>query len=650
VRRSRASFAAAALALFCATGCGAQGCSVGWGVEVDRPQSSSADADFTALRDRYFIAHLRFNPVESTYLGGDGYDASLARLNGALRDFSEMSIARELDFYRTTLAALGRIDRTRLSAALQIDYQLMNAQLSFLIREGDRKQYERAVETYVAEPFRGLDWQLQQMALPGDGQLGTEEEWNLVLSRLLAVPAYFATAREALSAGRKSGNLPDRRMVQRDGIDGLTADARYFRDDLQRNAIKGIGNRPFGAALLPKLKEAGNSAAAAAESFSTFLKATYDVKEDVDRFPAGVEEYEWRIRNVFRDARSASELYDYGNREIARYRARLVEVARRIADSANLRLSWERKDDQFQPVRAVFDYLSKDSPRNDEELFRWYREVTARAIAYGRERALFDVPQEYKLDIVPTPDLLQGTLIAAYYPAPPLKKSGVGRFYVTPSGNDPASLTLNNRSSVADTAVHEGFPGHDWHFKYMSQHASDISNIRWLTPGAVEDTSSMWGDSMATEGWGLYAEDLMAEPAGDQPYGFYTAGEYLYELQWQIWRAVRIRVDVGMHTGRMTFDQARDFFTEQIYFYPRACASKDAVAKAMCETADREIYRYSKWPTQAITYNLGKTAIVELREAVRAKQGPAFSARTFHQRLMGMGPLPAGYFREEFLK
>src|SRR5437870_4859244 len=88
-------------------------------------------------------------------------------------------------------------------------------------------------------------------------------------------------------------------------------------------------------------------------------------------------------------------------------------------------------------------------------------------------------------------------------------------------GGAHAALRQQSKASVADTAVHEAFPGHDWHYKFMTQHASEISNIRWLTPGAVEDSSSMWSDSMAAEGWGLYAEELMTEPNPDQPYGFY---------------------------------------------------------------------------------------------------------------------------------
>jgi len=185
----------------------------------------------------------------------------------------------------------------------------------------------------------------------------------------------------------------------------------------------------------------------------------------------------------------------------------------------------------------------------------------------------------------------------------------------------------------------------------MTQHAREISNIRWLTPGAVEDSSSMWEDSMAAEGWALYAEELMAEPGPGRPHGFYSAAEHLYELQGQLLRAVRVRVDVGLHTGRMGYDEAMDYFTAHVAFYPGACgrASSDATARAVCDQAQRAIYRYSKWPTQAITYNLGKNEILGLREAVRAREGDRFSAKAFHERLMRMGTIPAGYFRRTFL-
>ena len=157
---------------------------------------------------------------------------------------------------------------------------------------------------------------------------------------------------------------------------------------------------------------------------------------------------------------------------------------------------------------------------------------------------------------------------------------------------------------------------------------------------------------MASEGWALYSEELMAEASPGRAYGFYEPGEYLYMLQAQLMRAVRVRVDVGIHTGRMTFDEAVDYFAAHVDFFPdaRAGQAKDPVAKAAFDTANRAIYRYSKWPTQAITYNLGKHNIQELRAATEQKMGKAFDLKAFHEKFMGMGTIPTGYFRDDFLK
>lgn len=614
--------------------------------------ASAADARFVALRDRYFVRHLELNPVTSTYLGGDGYSPALRDVNGRLRDFRPASLAAERDFYRSVRSELSAIPAASLSPQLAIDHAVLGAQLLFLLHQVDDLRYhERAVDTYVAEPFRGVDWQLQQMADVGGGLLGDEGEWALVVARLRAVPGYLDAARANLAAGKRSGNVPDRRMVERDGIAGSRANAEYFRTTLPQTARGFLGSRPFASTLLPQLTSAGVAAADACAAFADFLATTFDTRETTDHFAIGEREYEFRVHNFLRDPRSARQLYDYGAEQVALYSGKIFTVAEQVAREAQLPLRFATAAEQRASVRAVMEHLSTDSPKSDEELFRWYRETGVRAVSYGRERGLFDIPSEYRLDVVETPPVLRSTIDAAYYAAPPFKKSGVGRFYLTPTDNDAGALRQNNRASVADTAIHEGFPGHDWHYKYMTQHAGEISNIRWLTPGAVEDSSSMWEDSMAAEGWALYSEELMAEPAPGRPYGFYSAGEYLYELQGQLLRAVRIVVDVGIHTGRLTFDQAVDYFTERVSFYPNACtrAASDADARAICEGARKAIYRYSKWPTQAITYNLGKNAIVELREAYRVRQGAAYSPKAFHQALMRMGTIPAGYFRESFI-
>ena len=618
-------------------GSGAMGCAIGFGTE---PQNGPAVVRFETLRDRYFVRHLLYNPVTSTYLGADGYSSALQSANSALKDYSVDALTRELAFYQETSQELRDIDLETLPPHLRVDYRVMDAQLKFLIRQiGERKYYQRAVDTYVAEPFRGVDWQMQQMQDAGDGLRGTEEEWTQLAARVEAIPDYVANARANLLAGREADNLPDWRMVQRNGIDASLASVEYFRSTLPGIAAGYIGKRAFGAALLPQLRGAGERAASAWQEFAAFLRTTYGENDRTDRFAAGTEEYEWRTRNVFGDTRTAAELYDYGGQQVALYSRLIADTVAEIARTAGLRSA---------STRDIVNRLAEDAPRNDEELLQWYREAAARAVVYGRDRGMFDIPQDYKLDILPTPPVLRGGATAAYYMAPPFKASGIGRFYLAPTGNDPAQLRQNHRASIADTAVHEGFPGHDWHFKYMAQHASGISNVRWLTPGAVEDSSSMWSDSLAAEGWGLYAEELMAEPAEGRPHGFYSAPEYLYQLQGQMMRAVRVRVDVGIHTGRMTFDEARDYFVEHVEFYPGACAMTSADARAACSTAESAIFRYSKWPTQAIAYNLGKNAIVALRDAYKKKTGTAYSARTFHEKFMRMGTVPVAFFRDVF--
>jgi len=616
----------------------------------DATPANQADPAFIALRERYFLKALEYNPVTSTYLGGDGYHPSLADVNGRLRDYNVATLGLETRFYQDIQRELGTIDAAKLGPQARIDHGVLAAQLGFLLHQDSRRYYQRAIDTYVAEPFRGIDWQIQQMQTFEAGTLGSLEEWQLVIRRLRATPQYLETARTNLLTGKSDGNLPDHRMVQRDGIAGSESNAEYFRTTLPGLARSYLGTRPFAASTLAELSTASAAAADAYTGLAGFFRQTYDPNDGSDRFAAGEEEYTWRLKNCLQVSRSPAELFDYGAQQVAMYESGMFEVAEEVSRQAQLALPFGTDADRRSSVRAVMTFLSNDSPANDDELFRWYREAGARAVAYGREQQMFEIPTDYRLDVMPTPPVLRSTIDAVYYPAPPFKKTGVGRFYLTPTENNPAALRLNNRASVAATAIHEGFPGHDWHFKYMTQHAAEISPVRWLTPGAVEDSSSMWVDSMTTEGWGLYCEELMAEPVAGRPHGFYTPAERMYQIQGQLLRAARVRIDVGLHTGRLSFADAMDYFTEHVQFQPGACRAgvENLEARAVCDAAMVAIYRYSKWPTQAVTYNLGKNEIQRLRDQVVARD-PAGGPRRFHERFMRMGTIPPGFFRDTLL-
>jgi uncharacterized protein (DUF885 family) len=452
-------------------------------------------------------------------------------------------------------------------------------------------------------------------------------------------------------------------MVDTDGIRGAGNNAAYFRDKLPGQLREYLSRQPYRETIASALIDNSFAAAGAYDEFAQSLSEIFleSVKEEKrvfreayrkDRYVLGESEYDWALSNNLKVDRKASELFDYGARKVAETRRLMADTAKLLAGKRSLKLSWEDPASSGASVRRIMDLLSQDYPKSDEEMFRAYREKAMALVAYAREKGMFELPAEYRLDILETPAVLRESVEASYYPAPPFKRSGIGRFYLTPTGGDVGRLKENNFHTIADLCAHEGFPGHDWNYQFLRSRASAVSSIRWLTPGAVEDSSSMWEDSPASEGWALYAEALMAEPQPGSPDGFYTPEERLYQLQGQLLRDARVHLDTGLHTGRLTFDQAVDYYTENVDFLPGACKAPSGsdVQKASCDTARRAIYRYSKWPTQAVTYHLGKAAIQELREQYRAMRKDKYSDKEFHEKVLSQGTIPPGYFREILLQ
>ena len=638
---------------------------------TEQTMNNSGDSEFKRIHDAYVVEFLRRNPTVNTYLGGAGLDPSLRDVDGTLRDHSAAALEAEDRWLADTQKSFESVDPNTLSANLRIDREVGLAQIRFLLHQHQVRRYqERALDTYTDEPFRAIDWQLQGMTQTGEKTYGTEDEWALVVKRVATLPRFLSVAQEQLLAGVKSGNTPDRRMLKRNGIDTAEADAKYFEKTLLELAEA----RVTGARrdeLLTTLRDASKQAAEAYRGLRDFVAKTFfdqavessnagigfpqkmEIKPQfaADHFAMGEAEYNWALKNNFHVDKTASQLYEEAWPIVETTQKQMVDLARDIGKVHG----WTLPAEGPAAVRAVFDELSKDYPKSDAEMVSWYRDTAFRLVDYARKTGIFDVPADYKLEVVETPPPLRASIDgAAYYPAPPFKTTGVGRFYVTPTDNDPAALKSNNRSALADLSAHEGFPGHDWYYKVQTQYRDNISAVRWLTPGAVEDSSSMWEDSMPSEGWGLYSEALMAEPQPGAPQGFYTPEERLYQLQGKLYRDLRVRVDTGIHTGRMSYDDAVDLFSSVVDFLPGSCGDAAATSKddkrASCKSAEGAIFRYSKWPTQAITYRLGKDEIYALREEASKLLGDRFSAKTFHLLFIKQGTIPAGYFRDELMR
>ena len=113
-----------------------------------------------------------------------------------------------------------------------------------------------------------------------------------------------------------------------------------------------------------------------------------------------------------------------------------------------------------------------------------------------------------------------------------------------------------------------------------------------------------------------------------------------------------MRIDTGIHTGRMTYTDAVTLFSEVVDFLPGSCSSdrQGSAKRASCDAAERAIFRYSKWPTQAITYRLGKDQIYALRAEASRQSGNRVPPKTFHLLFIRQGTIPSGYFGEALLR
>jgi uncharacterized protein (DUF885 family) len=607
----------------------------------------------------YTIGFLQRNPAVSTYLGGAGLDPKLAEADGRLRDDSAAALTKEDAWLRGVEKSLAAFDAAKLTARQRIDRDVALAQIRFQLHLHEvRKNQQRSVDTYTDEPFRAVDYQLQGMTATGPTTYGTAAEWSLLEKRLQDVPRFLATAEDQIRAGVAANNTADFRMLFRNGITTSDDDAKYFESTLPKLAETRITGADRDA-LLAGVRAGSAKAAAAYHHFHDFIAATFfddatkesGIKQKFggDRFAIGEDEYNWALKNNLRVTPTAEQLYDESWPIIDRTQRDLIVYVRKMSYTHG----WEEAGSGTSNVRLVMDRFGLDYPKNDGEMIDWHRDAVVRLVQYGRKAKLFDMPPTYELEVhETTPPLRAAVDRAAYDPAPPFKPAGISRYYVTPTGNVLEALKENNRSAITALAAHEGFPGRDWYAK--ATRAEKPSLVRWLTPGEVRGSSSMWEDSMASDGWAYYAEALIAEPRPDEPNGFYSESERIYQMQAKLMRDVSVRLDVALHTGRMTYDQAVSFYSQTIDFQPGSCTDRKftsyAIKAASCKTADAAVFRYSKWPTQALAYRLGKNEISALRDEASKKLGDKFDLKRFHLLFIRQGSIPPAYFRDELLR
>jgi uncharacterized protein (DUF885 family) len=400
-------------------------------------------------------------------------------------------------------------------------------------------------------------------------------------------------------------------------VPGLLADARttlvepvrvFVETALRVNEGGRVLVREVGATLAAGTGPAAERVVAAVDGANAALTAFGAdlerwLESASDAFALGEEDFNFHLHyeHALRD--TAPELWRYGlhlKEEVE------TDLARRAA-----------RFDGGRTWQDVVDRLRADHPPASGLVDAYAREM-ARARDFVAQRGLAPIPSA-PLDVVPTPAFMRPIIPFAAYDSPgPYSRDRRGWFYVTapdpllPAAAQERILRDHCRYELAATALHEGYPGHHLQLIYAQEQPSDTRKNVW-TP-------------LTVEGWALYCEDMMGEE------GFYRSEEeQFFQRVHLLWRAVRVLLDVGLHTRGMSFEDAVDQLASQLH-----------VDRT---NAEAEVRRYCAEPGYPLCYAVGRREILKLRDAFRAARGPSFTLRGFHDALLRYGGLPVALTR-----
>lgn len=391
---------------------------------------------------------------------------------------------------------------------------------------------------------------------------------------------------------------------------GRLEDVPAFLDDARATLLEPVGVFVETALRvveggLSLIKEIGSAEplAAAAEGAAAALAAfAHDLERWLetgsDHFALGEDDFNFRLHyeHALRD--TAPELWRYGLHLKEEVEGDLGRRAARLDRGGN----WA----------VLADRLRGEHPAPAGLVEAYAREM-ARARDFVAARGLAPIP-DAPLDVVATPAFMRPLIPFAAYDSPgAYSRDRTGWFYVTvpdpklPTAQQERLLRDHCRFELAATALHEGYPGHHLQLVHAQQQPSDVRKNLW-TP-------------LTVEGWALYCEDMMGEE------GFYASEEeQFFQRVHLLWRAVRVLLDVGLHTRGMTFEQAVDYLVNHLH-----------VERA---NAEAEARRYCALPAYQLCYAVGRRELLRLREDFRAARGDAFTLRRFHDAILPYGGLP----------
>ena len=551
------------------------------------PAVAHADAgtDLKTLVDDYWAAVLKESPVMASSLGDDSQP-------GQVGDYSLAGQDRFAKASADYLSRLNAIPESELNAEAKIEYGILKRTLAGTIEANSFGQRAINFSTYSG-------WHQNFAGLADNSPFRNKADYESYNARL---KRYFEVNDQAIAVANTAikgkYTLPCEVLGGYEkGIAGLIKtderESRYFQpyagnrpDTVSEEDWNGLASQAIAtinAIINPALQKH-------LDWYAKGYKPACAKAPGVSAQPGGADYYNFRIRQETTTNLNAEQIHALGLSEVTRIRAEMVDVAETAG--------YENLDTYIQYLRTDPQFYAKTPEELMEKVARVNKTID------GKMPSLFNrLPRlPYGIKEIPA-EIAEGTTTAYYSPGSPA--IGIsGTYYVNTSKLDQRPLW-----EVPALSMHEAVPGH--HHQIALQQELALSDFR---KHGVFFTAFV-------EGWGLYSERLGIEM------GLYdTPAKDMGRLSYEMWRAMRLVVDTGIHAKGWSKAKAIQYMTDN-----------SAMSAANIEA---EVNRYISWPGQALAYKIGELKIRELRELATKELGAKFSLAAFHDVVLGQGAVP----------
>jgi len=532
----------------------------------------------------YWEDRLRYEPEFASTLGDKRY-------NDQLTDYSVKAFNEGLEREQKLLMRLGAVDVAGLTDQEKISRELLLREFVEDQEAADFKEWEMPVNQ-----MGGIHTEYPQLV--AELSFTTVKDYDDWIARLHLLPAAFDQVTQNMSLGMEDHRVPPKFLLEK-ALAQVKAMAAQKPEDsplalpLKKfpASIKTAEQERIKTEMLDAIQK---EVLPAYLRFARFMEVSYvpagREEPGIDALPDGAKYYAFRIKRTTTTNLTADQIHQIGLDEVKKDEAEMLAIAKKLgfADLATFRASLKTNP--------------KLKATSAEALLDAYRGYLTPMQA--RLPQLFGRLPKAKFEVVAVPDYLEKTSAPAYYEEGAPDGSRPGRLFI-----DTYNATDRNLYSVEDIAYHEGIPGHHLQIS-IAQELDDIPTFR-----KFEHYTAY------TEGWGLYSERLGKDVGLYQdPYSDYG------RLEGDIWRAIRLVVDTGVHSKHWTRDQMVAYFHDH--------SNIDDV------NIQSEVNRYIAWPSQALAYKVGQLKILELRERAKTALGGKFDLKGFHDQVLDAGALP----------